>query len=103
MSSVEPEFLVRNHPGLRKSISYTSKMNHAGQQGDHQAGLCSSSEYLPAHSSGDVRRAGALPSHGLRGGSTLASLLSWAPDSFEEPTPNIYTRLQTQLYPEVRF
>ena len=103
ISSVEPEFLVRSHPGLRKSVSYTSKMNHADLRGDDHADLCSPSAYLPAHSSGDLRRAEALPSHVLRGGSAQASLRSWAPDSSEEPSPNVYTRLQTQLYPEVRF
>ena len=99
--------LVRSTPRLRKSVSYSSKMDRAVHE--PESGTLSSDVYeaklnaprtriyTPVHSSSDLGRA-----EGLRSRSN--SPLPPSPTASEEiDHVHVYTRLQKQLFPEMRF
>lgn len=89
---------------LRKSISYSSKMNHAVEvlprmltdKNIQETNVANSYAYTPAHSSSELHRGGESRYRRLRHNPAVSAESGWE-------SPHVYTRLQTQLFPELRF
>jgi hypothetical protein len=104
-----PTTFLPDTPKLKKSISFSSKMNHANfkMKRNCQADLQDDENepllYTPVHSSSQSERAGTRPRGHVAGGSSPAA--HWRPRSGDmaAATPYVYTLLQTQLFPEMRF
>jgi len=103
-SQVETDCLRSNVPRLRKSLSHIRCLDQAKKSCTVCEDETDSSIYSPTHSSRDLQVPRELHSRGLRGGSSRNSTVVRAHFLVEdEQSPNVYTRLQTQLYPEMRF
>jgi hypothetical protein len=105
-----PATFLPDTPKLKKSISFSSKMtNHANfkMKRNCQADLQDDENepllYTPVHSSSQSERAGTRPRGHVAGGSSPAA--DWRPRSGDmaAAAPYVYTLLQTQLFPEMRF
>ena len=125
MSTISPEFQTsisngkdqkrefeydrKSKPILRKSVSYDSKMNQEVGESDPQLSrnhigkvATRSKIYTPVHSSGHMSLA-ELPRsrNNLPSTSSLYHLL--ASEEQRRDDVKVYTRLQTQLFPDFRF
>ena len=101
---------VEGSPRLRKSVSYSSEMNTAVVDSNRRYAADSmedrninSQVYTPVHSSSDLSRAGDLRSQRMRAASTTSTFSSGSSEEACSERPYVYTRLQTQLFPEMRF
>ena len=92
----------------KKSISFSKGMNHANFQGNCQADLQNDEDepslYTPLRSCSQFERAGTrLRGTAEDGSSPLARQRLLLAGDMTAASPYVYTRLQTRLFPEMRF
>jgi hypothetical protein len=111
--SIAAENFVAGASKLKKSVSFSCKMDQAVLPGIHKTAVFQDAEYgsnvyTPVHSSSDLA-GDRLQSRRLRGQDGSLSSSSTArrrlPSSGDvsNAAPYVYTRLQTQLFPQMRF
>jgi hypothetical protein len=96
---------------LKKSVSFSCKMDKAVLENSRQTSaelkdaVESLNLYTPVHSSSDLERASGdrIQSMRLRGQECSPTRRRSLSSGDESAAPYIYTRLQTQLFPQMRF